>query len=318
MGTHPIFESDFDCLTDVDMGKALSRIGSSLCGVGVTVIDGSKYIKHRQLGEGAFSYVDEIEDIKDGKLYALKRIICHDSKSEKEAISEAKATQSLLSKHIIKCRSFEVVKKAPYSEVWLVLEYYDKGTLWDHFQKLKSENKTLKFNEIVRLFRGIVEGVNAIHEAGMVHRDLKPANILLGAENIPVICDLGSLAEASVKISTKKDAQTLEDLASERCTLPYRAPELLSVPVDDYITTATDIWSLGCILYSLVYLEGPFDNVWLKGDSVHLAVQSSKFDTKKLEELSGPLKALVEQMLDQDPKYRPPADLVNRRLYEIV
>jgi len=93
MGTHPIFESDFDCLTDVDMGKALSRIGSSLCGVGVTVIDGSKYIKHRQLGEGAFSYVDEIEDIKDGKLYALKRIICHDSKSEKEAVAEAKATQ---------------------------------------------------------------------------------------------------------------------------------------------------------------------------------------------------------------------------------
>jgi len=114
-----------------------------------------------------------------------------------------------------------VFKKAPYSEVWLVLEYYDKGTLWDHFQKLKSENKVLKFNEIVRLFRGIVEGVNAIHEAGMVHRDLKPANILLGAENCPVICDLGSLAEASVKISTKKEAQTLEDLASERFCIDF-------------------------------------------------------------------------------------------------
>lgn len=97
-----------------------------------------------------------------------------------------------------------------------MLEYYDKGTLWDYFQKLKSENKVLKFNEIVKLFRGIVEGVNAIHEAGFVHRDLKPANILLGPENCPVICDLGSLAEASVKISTKKEAQTLEDLASER------------------------------------------------------------------------------------------------------
>ena len=68
----------------------------------------------------------------------------------------------------------------------------------------------------MKLFRGIVEGVNAIHEAGFVHRDLKPANILLGPENCPVICDLGSLAEASVKISTKKEAQTLEDLASER------------------------------------------------------------------------------------------------------
>ena len=62
------------------MGKAISRLGSSLCGIGVISINEDRYITHKQLGEGAFSYVDLIEDISDGTYYALKRIICHDSK----------------------------------------------------------------------------------------------------------------------------------------------------------------------------------------------------------------------------------------------
>lgn len=62
------------------MGKSISRLGSSLCGVGVIHINDKRYIIHKQLGEGAFSYVDLIEDLVDGTYYALKRIICHDSK----------------------------------------------------------------------------------------------------------------------------------------------------------------------------------------------------------------------------------------------
>jgi serine/threonine kinase 16 len=76
------------------MGKSISRIGSSLCGVGVLQINDKKYIFHRQLGEGAFSYVDLIEDLNDGTYYALKRIICHDSKVHyKDAIISAKIYQ---------------------------------------------------------------------------------------------------------------------------------------------------------------------------------------------------------------------------------
>ena len=47
-------------------------------------------MNRRQLGEGAFSYVDLIQDCSTGKYFALKRIICHDKKAEDEGITEAK------------------------------------------------------------------------------------------------------------------------------------------------------------------------------------------------------------------------------------
>merc|ERR1712212_276687 len=120
----------------------------------------------------------------------------------------------------------------------------------------------------------IARGVKSIHDKGYTHRDLKPANILLDARDTLVVCDLGSCVQGTVEIKSKRQAQTVQDLAAEKSTLPYRAPELFQMEVGDVISTKTDIWSLGCILYSLIYLEGPFDQHWLKGDSVHLAIQS--------------------------------------------
>jgi len=317
MGTHPIFESDFDCLTDA-MGKSISRLGSTMCGIGVININENKYIFHKQIGEGAFSYVDLIEDLKDGTNFALKRIICHDKKSEQEALKEAKDSSSFDTPFIVSAREFCVRKKSPYSEVWIVLPFYDKGTLWDHFQRLKKTGKIFSEGEILNLFRGIVAGVAEIHKSGYVHRDLKPANVLLTDDLKPVLCDLGSLAPDNLQINNSKEARTLQDLAGERSTLPYRAPELLQVEPESTVTSATDIWSLGCILYSLINLEGPFDVHWLKGDSVHLAVQSAKYDKTKIEEMSGPIKALVEQTLELDPKYRPPAELILKRIDEAM
>ena len=100
--------------------------------------------------------------------------------------------------------------------------------------------------------------------------------------------------------------------------MPYRAPELLQVDVDSTITYSSDIWSLGCILYSLINLEGPFDIHWLKGDSVHLAVQSAKYETKRLATISPAIKALVEQTLELDPRFRPPANLILKRIDEAM
>lgn len=58
----------------------------------------------------------------------------------------------------------------------------------------------------------------------------------------PVIVDLGSTTEARVRVHGQQDARKLQDLAEERCSIVYRAPELFSVESYCMIDERTDIW----------------------------------------------------------------------------
>lgn len=90
----------------------------------------------------------------------------------------------------------------------------------------------------------------------------------------PIIVDLGSTAPARQQICGQQEAQRLQDLAEERCSIVYRAPELFTVQSYCMIDERTDIWSLGCVLFAICFFRSPFDPVYEKGDSVALAVLS--------------------------------------------
>ena len=80
------------------------------------------------------------------------------------------------------------------------------------------------------IFLQICEGVQHMHQDERIgpfaHRDLKPQNILLREDFTPVIMDLGSVEPARITITTHSQAQYLQDLAAERCSMPYRYSEL--------------------------------------------------------------------------------------------
>lgn len=300
------------------MGKSISRLGTIICGFNRVVINGRVYMHKKQLGEGAFSYVDLVQDCSTGRNYALKRIICHDQKSEDEGVAEAKVHKILTHNNLIECIDYCIKKKGPHSEVWVLLPFYTGGTLWDKFQQMKKENRTFSEAKLLKIFLQVARGVEAIHNKGYTHRDLKPANILLDGEDKCVVCDLGSCHKGEITIQNKRDAQALQDLAAEKSTLPYRAPELFQVEVDDKIDSKTDIWSLGCILYSFIYLEGPFDQHWLRGDSVHLAIQSLKFDKTKLQNYSEEISTLINDCIYHDPEFRPDARSIVQRIENLL
>lgn len=58
----------------------------------------------------------------------------------------------------------------------------------------------------------------------------------------------GSASVARVKINNITDAQNLQDLAAERCSMPYKAPELFNVENHSMIDERTDIWVSQCVL----------------------------------------------------------------------
>lgn len=152
------------------------------------------------------------------------------------------------------------------------------------------------------------------------HRDLKPGNIMLSAEGLPVLVDFGSCMKARVSVKTRQQALTLTDFALEHCTLPFRAPELLDVAVNAEITEATDIWSLGCILYACCFGFSPFEKMELEqGGNLNLAISQGQYEIPKdTRGYSSELLAVIKQCLFVDPIKRPDIDRLLEMCLQLV
>src|SRR5262249_27443489 len=95
----------------------------------------------------------------------------------------------------------------------------------------------------LQVFLALCRAVHYAHQNLIVHRDLKPANVMVRADNTPVLLDFGIAKLAS---PDDEDAGVTELRAF---TKDYASPEQLS---GGPVTTASDIYALGLILYELL------------------------------------------------------------------
>ena len=129
---------------------------------------------------------------------------------------------------------------------FLVMEYVD-GVPLDEF--CRSENCSM--DERLRLFRQICAAVAYAHRRLIIHRDLKPSNILVTKDGEVKLLDFGIAKLLSPTDSDAPPTATLMNLL----TPAYAAPEQIR---GDSVTTATDVYSLGVILYELLTGVRPF------------------------------------------------------------
>ncbi|MDQ6624941.1 MAG: serine/threonine protein kinase, partial [Verrucomicrobiota bacterium] len=108
----------------------------------------------------------------------------------------------------------------------------------------------LSIDERLRLFLKICGAVQFAHQNLVVHRDLKPANILVTEEDEPKLLDFGI---AKLVAQDKADAVNLTIPDQQRLTPAYASPEQAR---GEPITTASDVYSLGALLYQLLTGEG--------------------------------------------------------------
>lgn len=265
------------------LGLSLILKMGCICSKETITVNSRNYTVREHLGEGGFSIVLLVEDTITHKKYAIKKIICHGLEDQRLAAKEIEYYNIVKHPNVIECidstykGTVDPIINAT-SEVLIILPYYHRGTLANELERRAKNKNHMGALDILNIFLQICEGVKAFHEAKpepLAHRDLKTANILLDDGSTPIIMDLGSVAPARIKICGSQAAQTLQDLAAERCSMPYRAPELFNVESYCMVDERTDIWSLGCILYALCYFKSPFDTVYERGDSVALAVISA-------------------------------------------
>jgi serine/threonine protein kinase len=114
------------------------------------------------------------------------------------------------------------------------------------------DSHSLKVEERLKLFREVCSAVSYAHQNLIVHRDLKPSNILITAQGTPKLLDFG-IAKIINPESEGLTAPT-DDLA-RIFTPEYASPEQIR---GERITTSSDVYSLGVILYELLSGKNPF------------------------------------------------------------
>ncbi|MBI4852277.1 MAG: protein kinase [Acidobacteria bacterium] len=210
----------------------------------------SKYKIEQKLGEGGMGVVYRANHIFIDRPVAIK-FLRKEFLTDTAAISrfklEARAAARIHHPNVTTILDFGVNEGAFY----LVMEYLEGYSLR---QQLKT-NGALGIKDTIKIITQVCDALDAAHKSNIVHKDLKPDNIFLhikeGIEQVKVL-DFG-IAEILGKASDLKD-----DTQSFAGTPHYMSPEQCQ---SDPVSPATDVYSLGIILFEMLTGQLPFDDV---------------------------------------------------------
>ena len=195
---------------------------------------------------------------------------------------------------------------------FLVTEYVE-GTPLDTY----CNRENLKIQERLEVFFKICDAVTYAHQNLIIHRDLKPGNILVTKEGEPILLDFGFAKMLNPHFSQKG---TASQVWLRMLTPAYASPEQF---LGHSMTTASDVYSLGVILYELLSGCRPFELKGLTREEIHQQIcetlpqkpslacrqhQPPKpgdgFGEKTAKQLKGDLDSIILKALRKEPNRR--------------
>jgi len=173
---------------------------------------------------------------------------------------------------------------------YLVMEYIEGTTITEF-----AEQRGLGIRARLELLRTVCSAVQFAHQNLVVHRDLKPGNILVTADGTPKLLDFG--------IAKLMEPDADATMASARLMTPECAsPEQVT---GEPITTASDIYSLGVLLYHLLTGERPYEfTTRLPAEVARVVCETEPKRPSKVRPLPDDLDNIVLKAMQKEPARR--------------
>ncbi|RZD60270.1 serine/threonine protein kinase [Streptomyces albidoflavus] len=262
-------------------------------GPGAGRVVGGRYRLDDRLGHGGMGTVWRGFDLVVHRAVAVKEPRLPDQLSEAERENayqrmhrEARAAARIEHPAVVTVHDVVVEEGRP----WVVMELVTGHSLGDRLQ-----DGTLDVREAARIGLAVLGALEAAHEAGVLHRDVKPDNVLLGKGDRVVLTDFG--------IAQVEGEQGLTETGAFVGSPEFIAPERV---LGQQPGPASDLWSLGVVLYAAVEGVSPFRRSHTP--ATLQAVLSA--DPATPSRASGALGQVIMQLLRKDPAFRPgPAEV---------
>ncbi|KAH8552472.1 hypothetical protein BGW37DRAFT_556291 [Umbelopsis sp. PMI_123] len=185
--------------------------------------------------------------------------------------------------HVNCCHMLDYFEDDDY--YYIVMDLHGEGLdLFDYIEL----NREMSEQEIKSIFRQVAEAVRHLHHNKIVHRDIKDENVILDENGTALLIDFGSA-------NYVKEGRRFDTFSG---TLDYCAPEVLQG--NPYVGPPQDIWSLGILLYTMIYKENPFYNI------DEILARELRIPYEFCEDSID----LIKSMLNRDVEKRPTIDAV--------
>ena len=241
-----------------------------------------------KLGDGAYSVVYKVKRKEDNNIYALKKVKLKglSDKEKQNALNEVRILASVKSNFVISYKEAFIDEED--SSLCLIMEYADKGDLYQKITQFKKMGCLIEEIDVWRIFIQMTKGLKALHDLKILHRDLKSANIFLFSDGSAKIGDLNVS-----KVVYKGLGYT------QTGTPYYASPEVWK---DQPYDNKSDIWSLGCITFEMLALRPPFraENM----EKLYNKVIHGQYG-KISDSYSQDIKEIIKFMLKVNPQDRP-------------